>query len=75
MRSVVKTEEDAESGDDGVEIVLNFSRGTPRTMSASFPSIARVRLGIALSRVCTPLLSSGKLRAEANWAVSAHSIA
>ena len=32
---------------------------------SEFPSIVRVRLGIALSRVCTPLLSSGKLRAEA----------
>ena len=65
VRSVVKTEGDVESGDDGVEIVLIFSSGTLRTMSASFPSIARVRQGIALSRVCTPLLSSGKLRAEA----------
>ena len=41
-----------------------FTRNSQNNVS-EFPSIARVRLGIALSRVCTPLLSSGKPRAEA----------
>ena len=41
-----------------------FTRNSQNNVS-EFPSIARVRLRIALSRVCTPLLSSGKLRAEA----------
>ena len=45
MRSGVKKEGDEESGDDGVEIVLNFSRGTPRTMSASFHQSSECVLG------------------------------
>ena len=36
LRRAVKTKDDVESGDDGFEIVLDFSRGTPRTMSAGF---------------------------------------
>ena len=42
----------------------SFTRNSQNNVS-EFPSIARLRLGIALSRVCTPLLSSGKPRAEA----------
>ena len=41
-----------------------FTRNSQNNVS-DFPSVARVRLGIALSRVCTPSLSSGKLRTEA----------
>ena len=41
-----------------------FTRNSQNNVS-EFPLIVRVRLGIARSRVCTPLLSSGKLRAEA----------
>ena len=58
VRSVGKTEGDVESGDDGVEIVLNFFTRKTQNNVGEFPSIARVRLGIALSRVCTPILSS-----------------